>query len=435
MLHPQSAKIREDRADMTLHTKLPLPSGQDTFFKLALAFGVMVAGLEIGYLLYSPMPYDPVGYLVGRDFVNTWVGGELALTRSPQTHFAVDAYNALLAEKFGARYPLHIWSYPPHLLLFTWPFALLPYVAAYVLYCAAGLILYLAVVTDGQRRADHLVLLALAPAVTVNIWCGQNGFLTTAMLIGGLNALDRRPILSGALFGLLSIKPQLGVLVPLMLALTGRWRTIFAAVITIALLLALTSLVFGPDVWTAYVKDAMPVQTKVFLRDYENFMVHMPTAFMNARVAGVPLSVAAWLQALLSLAAVLAVVWTFWRRRDVDLSNALLVTATFLVTPYAFNYDMVIFGWVIIKLMDRGDNAAADYGLMLAVWATPLLTVPLGIAGLPLSCLPMLGLGARLLWRLRSAHDVAARRSRPTAAPQLRACEERELATPLRATP
>jgi hypothetical protein len=37
---------------------------------------------------------------------------------------------------------------------------------------------------------------------------------------------------------------------------------------------------------TAYVNDAMPVQTKVFLRDYENFMTHMPTAFMNARVAG-----------------------------------------------------------------------------------------------------------------------------------------------------
>jgi hypothetical protein len=420
---------------MTVHTTFPLANGQDTFFKLAFAIGVMVAGLEIGYLLYSPLPYDPVGYLVGRDFVNTWVGGELALTRSPQTHFSADAYNALLAEKFGGRYPLHIWSYPPHLLLFTWPFALMPYMLAYVLYCAAGLILYLAVVTDGQRRADHLVLLTLAPAVTANIWCGQNGFLTTAMLVGGLVALDRRPILAGALFGVLSIKPQLGVLLPLMLALTGRWRTILAAVGTVALLLALTSLAFGPDVWAAYVKDAMPVQTKVFLRDYENFMVHMPTAFMNARVAGLSLSVAAWLQAVLSLSAVMAVVWTFWHRRDVDLSNALLVTATFLVTPYAFNYDMVVFSWVIITLMDRGDNSASDYGFMLAVWATPLITVPLGIAGLPLSCLPMLGFGAKLLWRLRNPRDAAGRRPQPSAAPQLGAGEERALAVQRRATP
>ena len=51
------------------------------------------------------------------------------------------------------------------------------------------------------------------------------------------------------------------------------------------------------------------------------------------------------------------------------------VTATFLVTPYAFNYDMVAFGWVVIKLMDRPDNDAWDYGLMLAVWSLPFLTV------------------------------------------------------------
>jgi alpha-1,2-mannosyltransferase len=339
----------------------PPAAGTETFFKLAFAIGVVVAGLEIGYLLYSPIPYDPVGYLIGRDFVNTWVGGELALTRHPQTYFAVDAYNALLAQKFGGQYPLHIWSYPPHLLLFTWPFALMPYMTAYVIYGVAGLVVYLLVVTDGQRRADHLVLLTLAPAVTVNIWCGQNGFLTTALLVGGLVQLDRRPVLAGVLFGALSIKPQMGVLLPLMLALTGRWRTIVAAVGTVTLLLVLTTLAFGPDVWSAYVNDAMPVQARIFLRDYENFMVHMPTAFMNARVAGLSLMVATVMQALLSAAAITAVAWTFWRRRDVDLSNALFVTATFLVTPYAFNYDMVVLSWVIIKLMDRNDNSAWDY--------------------------------------------------------------------------
>jgi alpha-1,2-mannosyltransferase len=150
----------------------------------------------------------------------------------------------------------------------------------------------------------------------------------------------------------------------------------------------------------------MPAQTKVFLRDYENFMTHMPTAFMNARVAGASLQLAAWLQAMISFTAIAAVIWTFWRRRNRDLSNALLVTATFLVTPYAFNYDMVVFGWVIVRLMDRSDNTAWDWAVMLAVWATPFLTVPLGIAGLPLSFLPLLAFGATLLWRMRKSQDA-----------------------------
>src|SRR6516164_3927566 len=113
---------------MTLAATVPHAAARDSFFKLALAIGVLVVGLEVGYLLYSPLPYDPVGYLIGRDFVNTWVGGELALSGRPQTHFAVDAYNGLLAQKFGSEYPLHIWSYPPQFLLFTWVFALLPYI-------------------------------------------------------------------------------------------------------------------------------------------------------------------------------------------------------------------------------------------------------------------------------------------------------------------
>jgi hypothetical protein len=381
---------------------------RQTFFKLAFAIGIMVAGLEIGYLLHSPLPYDPVGYLVGRDFANTWLGARLALTGHPQAYFAVDAYNRLLADEFGGNYPFHIWSYPPHFLLFTWPLALLPYMTAYILYCAAGLAVYLVVIGQEERRIDHFVLLTTAPVVIVNIWCGQNGFFIAALLAGGLIVLDRRPILAGLLFGILSIKPQLGILLPLMLVLTGRWRTVLAAAITILLLVTAAAFVFGPDVWTAYIDDAMPVQSRVFLREFENFMTHMPTVFMNARVAGLPLPAAVALQIGFSLLAIAAVTWTFWRRRDADLSNALLVSATFLVTPYAFNYDMVVFGWVIIRLMDRSDNTMLDYALMLAVWALPFLTVVLGIAGIPLSFLPVAGMTWRLLWRLGQKEKFSA---------------------------
>jgi hypothetical protein len=398
---------------MTFQTALPAARdrGTDLFFKLAFAIGVTVAMLELGYLLSSPLPYDPVGYMVGRDFVNTWLGAKLALTGNPAPFFGPDAYRHLLADHFGPNYPLHIWSYPPHFLLFTWPWGFLPYMTGYILYSVLGLILYLWVVSDGQRRADHLVLLVIAPAVTLNIWTGQNGFLTTALLVGGLIQLDRRPVLAGVLFGMLSIKPQLGVVLPLMLLLTGRWRTIAAAAITIAALIALTSIAFGSHVWTAYIDDALPTQRKVVFEGFSHYMVHMPTAFMNAKVAGLSTTVAGWIQAVVTAATIAAVTWTFWRRRDRDLSNALLVTAVFTVTPYAFNYDMVVFSWVVIMLMDREDNSGWDYWIMLAVWAVPFLTVPMGISViLPISFLPILALGIRLLWRLwKAEQDVPAR--------------------------
>jgi alpha-1,2-mannosyltransferase len=282
-----------------------------TFLKLALAFGVAVAGVEIGWLITAPLPYDAFGYMIGRDFVATWAGAKAALTGDPGQYFAVDAYMTLLRGLFGENYPAHIWSYPPHLLLFTWPLAFLSYMAAYALYCALGLILYLAVVSDGERRLDHLALLALAPAVTLNIWTGQNGFLTTVLLIGGLIQLDRRPVLAGVLFGLLSIKPQLGFLLPVMLVLTGRWRVIAAAAVTVVALAALTCLVFGTKVWTDYLHLAMPTQSRAITEGSGFFVANMPTAFMNMRLIGLPAPLTYGFQALISAATLAAVVWVF----------------------------------------------------------------------------------------------------------------------------
>ncbi len=113
------------------------------------------------------------------------------------------------------------------------------------LWCVLGLALYLWAAWSGGVQRQHLLFLAVAPGVAVNVFFGQNGFVTAALLIGGLANLDRKPVLAGVLFGILTIKPQFGLLLPVLLVMTGRWRVIAAAVVTTAVLVALTSLWFG----------------------------------------------------------------------------------------------------------------------------------------------------------------------------------------------
>ena len=75
--------------------------------------------------------------------------------------------------------------------------------------------------------------------------------------------------------------------------LTRKWQVIGVAAATAAVLLALTALVFGADVWWRYWHDeAMPTQTQLVFGKFENYMVYMPTVFMNARVAGLSVPVA-----------------------------------------------------------------------------------------------------------------------------------------------
>jgi hypothetical protein len=364
------------------------------------------------YVTFAPEPYDRFPFLLGTDFANTWIGARAALTGDPTPWFDFGRLNEELQLQFGAGYPKHIWSYPPHMLLFVWPLAFLPTLPAYVLWCLVTGAIYVAVVARDERRLVHLVLLTIAPAVSVNLYVGQNGFLTAALWIGGLLALDRRPLLAGVLFGLLTIKPQLGILLPIMLVATGRWRTIVSAAATAGILVALAALAFGPKVWTAYFEVAGPIQTRIVTEGYDFFMAMMPTPFMNLRAAGVPAPSAFMIQAVFSVAAAAALIWTFWRRRDPDLSNALLITLTFLASPYAFHYDMIVLGWVIGLVLKRPDATPLDLALMFVVWMTPALVYILGLVGLPWSALVLILFAGRLIWKQAEAGSPLA--SRPT---------------------
>lgn len=384
-------------------------SPDDVYAKMTAVAAVFAVASIAAYLFVSKPPYDMSGYLIGRDFVNTWMGARAALAGDPKPWLDFATYNTALQHLFGANFPAHGWSYPPHLLLFTWPLGFLPYLPAYAVWCALGFALYMVVAGGGERRFDRLLMLAVAPAIVANILDGQNGFFTAALLIGGLSLLDRRPLISGMLFGLLTMKPQLGLLLPLMLALTARWRCIAAAGLTTLVLVGSTSLIFGADVWAAYFRNAVPLQQYVLAQGSGIYLPMMPTAFMNARIAGLQPEQAWALQAGVSLAAIAALTWTFWRRRDPVLSIALFVTASFLVTPYAFNYDMVVFGWVLAQLRGHEGTGTFDDCIAILVWTLPVTTMLLGLAYVPISCLVLVAFAARLVWRMAAADTQKSR--------------------------
>ncbi len=396
----------------------PAPAAEELYGKLTVAAGVFFVVLELSYFvmagahLSGPLPLDDFGAAIGRDFLNSWMGGRSAFFGGPAPWFDFQTYNAALEQITGyPDFPDMFWSYPPHLILFIWPLGLLPYLPAYVLWCVAGLGLYLLAAWSGGVDRKYMLFLAVAPGVAVNVFFGQNGFLTAALLIGGLANLDRRPTWSGVLFGILTIKPQFGLLLPVMLVLTRRWRVIAAAVVTTAVLVAATSIWFGPDVWLEYVRKVSPQQQWLLTKGGGLLMPMVASAFVNGRMIGLPLGADWVLQALVSAAALAMVVWTFWRRRDPVLSLALFVTATFLFSPWMLNYDMVVFGFVIALLRERAGNTPSDDRLAIAMWVLPVVMLLFGAAHIPIAMIVLPAFAGRLIWRLSGGE------TRPSAEP------------------
>ena len=366
--------------------------------------------VEIAYFVSWPHPSfsvptpDAIDAVIGRDFLNVWMGGRAAFAGGPAAWFDANAYNAVLHALLGSSalndYPYY-WSYPPHIVLFTWPIGLMPFLAAYIAWCVLGLAAFVAVAHVGGVERRYLLFVALAPAVAVNVFFGQNGFVTAALLAGGLSALDRRPVLAGVLFGVLTIKPQLGILLPIMLVLTGRWRTIAAAAGTTAVLAAITAGLYGTDIWMEYLTKVGAQQA--WLLDHADGNL-VPSAFYAARRLGLPTEVGWAAQIVESALALAAVVWTFRRRRDEVLSLALFVTAVFLFTPYSYCYDMVVFAWVLALLRQRTDNSPMDHYLALVVWVLPVAMMLVGVMlHVPIAIVVLPAFAARLLWRLARA--------------------------------
>jgi len=385
----------------------------DLYYKWMVAAAVFFVVLEISYLTLAGLPplgkpwVDGTNFVYGRDFLNTWMGGRSMFADGPAAWFDVRTYNDALRQMLGVPYQEHYWSYPPHVMLFIWPFGLLPYLPAYLAWCTIGIALYLWACSSAIPR-ERMVFLLVAPSVAVCIFFGQNGFYTAALLIGGLTNLDRRPILAGVLFGILTVKPQIGMLVPVILLLERRWLVIASAAVTTAVLVALTSMLFGWHIWVDFWQKVVPQQQWLTENGAGLLFAVVSSVFYGARLLHLPLGIAWTLQGAVSALALAGLIWVYWKRRDPALSLAYFVTATFLVTPYILNYDMVVFGFVVALLRGRADNTMRDHQLSLAVWSLPVTMMFTVLVFVPLAPIVLIAFAWRLLQRLAQGEGAAA---------------------------
>lgn len=336
-------------------------------------------GLYVHWLLWQlePSGVSPVSEkLAYWDFSNLWAGGRLALSGDVQVLFDIDSYRDTLRRWFGSDIADQEWSYPPSILLIGAPLALLPMSVAYALWTIGSIsCLYWACRICGLPRGLS-VAVCLSPAVFFNALFGQNGSLNAALLIAGLAMVDRRPLLSGILIGLLSIKPHLGILLPFCL-LAGGYRLPFAAAAAtcIAMVIA-TGLLFGFDAWQGFWSVTRPLMTEILEAPFpQGYHANAATLFALVRSLEGSLATAYAVQFTATLAAIFAAI-RLWRSNTTNPQLRVMLTATLtlIATPYGYLYDAVpvAAGIALIVNQQQERNILAVVALS-ALWFMPLL--------------------------------------------------------------
>ncbi len=148
------------------------------------------------------------------------------------------------------------WVYPPYTLLLVLPFGLVSWPLSYggfqLLTFAAMAFALRQWAPDNRRFWIMLAGVALFPAAAYNLGAGQNGFLSAALLLGGISLLGPRPFIAGLLLGVLAYKPQFGLLIPVALVAGGAWRAIGGATVSVTLLIIASLAVPGLAIWQGW---------------------------------------------------------------------------------------------------------------------------------------------------------------------------------------
>jgi alpha-1,2-mannosyltransferase len=358
----------------------------------------------------------PSGNLIGRDFLNAWAGGQLAYHGRVAEIYAVHPYLSALSTMVGRPVDFHAFSYPPTLLLFLWPFGLIGYLPALVIWLAAtGAAFVVAARSYLAREGIPAWVVALFPASIVNVWAGHHGFVLAALWLAAFAFLPKRPLLAGLAISLLTLKPHMGVLIPLVLLVRCEWRTMLAAACGTLLLFAASVAAFGLSPWMSYFHVTTQVQADLLGQTTSFFLKMMPTPYVGFWVATHSVVAAALAQALFAVAAILIVVRSARSAMAWPQLGLVTATATFLVLPYAFNYDMGVVS-VGAALLLYGRGRSLDAFGRLSAWlalTSPILVFGANLIGAPLIPFALLA----FLWVQARAYAPAEQQRQLTAVP------------------
>jgi len=362
------------------------------------------------------IPYSCIMLLLSAAFVITWIVISDAFTSKTIAHPGIDfsvfwtasnlvlhghaaaAYDPVLfnnaeVARFGAAlgHQSLPWLYPPTMLLFVAPVALVPFLPAYFLFFAGSLLCYVYAVQrlSGLHthlpvpRATALVVIAYS-AVFSCVLYGQNGILTAGIATLALHLYGRRPIVAGILIGLLAIKPQMAMVFPFVLLATRAWRTFASAALTTLLFTVAGVALAGIGSLNGLAHALSIVRGMHFTLPAYWFV--SPTPFAALRLSGASIPVALAAQAAVGLLAIAAAVNVWRGTQDMRLRGAVLAVATLLTTPYLWQYELPWLGIAIFCLIAHGLDEGwlpGDQIVIVLAWLLPVFELFNRIMALP----------------------------------------------------
>lgn len=375
--------------------------------------------------------------VISGDFAANYTGASIVRDGNEDRLYDV-AVQQPLERSFFERPPdgwFNLYILPPFVAYAFLPFAYLPYGVAAEIYFALSVVLIIAngsllwSLLDYLKAQMRLSTVLLCAFVSAPAWylfmIGQNTAILMFLLVSGLTLLVRqRDLSAGLVLGIGIFKPQIFILIPVVLLLHRRWRALAGMAATSSALVVVSFLLVGVSGMRSYLHLFSTddyVADIASGRSWRMISLVSQVRYLGSGIVDVPVF-AAWVLSMLPLALTPLVLWKV--RGSVTQMFALAILLTMIFNPHIYYYDLLLVLIPALILLDARPGSYVVRGALVAAFVLSWMMDPLhgifGDQGWPLILLsthwlpvPMLVLMVTLIRELRGKEAMASARSTP----------------------
>ena len=322
------------------------------------------------------------------DFAAPWTGASFFLDGRLSELYDVDAQWAFQTEAVRNAAPSWFVS-PPHVALLYTPLARVSFNTAALIWTAFSVLCIVisvrllepfAPTLFREHRVVTILILVSSFPIFELLGAGQQSALTLLLMVGGIRlVLADQQGWAGIVFALGAIKPQLFILVPFMLLAMRMWKALATGALTGIATLAITHVVFGPEVFRAWLEAlASPAYAELVQIDQAWKMIGLP-AFFVTLAPPIWAPAVASIGTLVTIAVVAFGIWKVfaWAKLGVDQRAiwSLALLATILASPHLVLYDLTLIFVPALFLVEVANTRATRVSLMLLYFLTWITSV------------------------------------------------------------
>ncbi len=379
---------------------------------------VVFVSIPLVYLFIAPnyeWKLDETGTAYGADFLQEWVGARMIITGHVAELYNLETFKAWQYDSTVVGFAWKTDQYfppvypPPHYVLFS-PFACVPYRWAVVVwlivlvaaaFLSARLISEIAVHssindenesgTTAQSKSKYLWLaLVLFPMLLFSITLGQKSVIWLLIVCMTWRLLQcHRDFLAGMAFGILSIKPTLFFLVPLVLLRKGNWRFFVGASFSVAAIWGGTACLVPVETWMAFGKV---LRTAGNYAENAGYRLDWSCNLMTLAYS-VPTDLTTWCKWAICGPLTIYLLYCVFEDRHYSVHSPemamMLLGSTLLLSPHTYQYDLCILllpvlclsvtaskrGIACFGLLTLGVTVASDLQNVLHIPVVPILLI------------------------------------------------------------